>query len=77
MLELLSLRKGHTLTKDMFLNHMYGGRDEPDSKIIDVFICKLRKKLSHASQGKNQIETICGRGYVLHDHVMGRRAMAS
>ena len=45
MLELLSLRKGHTLTKDMFLNHLYGGMDEPELKIIDVFICKLRKKL--------------------------------
>ena len=46
MLELLSLRKGTTLTKEMFLNHLYGGMDEPELKIIDVFICKLRKKLS-------------------------------
>ena len=45
MLELLSLRKGTTLTKEMFLNHLYGGMDEPELKIIDVFICKLRKKL--------------------------------
>jgi hypothetical protein len=44
MLELLSLRKGTTLTKEMFLNHLYGGMDEPELKIIDVFICKLRKK---------------------------------
>ncbi|MDO9460265.1 MAG: response regulator transcription factor, partial [Alphaproteobacteria bacterium] len=42
MLELLSLRKGTTLTKEMFLNHLYGGMDEPELKIIDVFICKLR-----------------------------------
>ena len=67
MLELLSLRKGTTLTKEMFLNHLYGGMDEPELKIIDVFICKLRKKLSQATGGDNHIETIWGRGYVLRD----------
>jgi len=65
MLELLSLRKGTTLTKDMFLNHLYGGMDEPSMKIIDVFICKLRKKLSSACGGENYIDTVWGRGYVL------------
>ena len=69
MLELLSLRKGATLTKEMFLNHLYGGMDEPELKIIDVFICKLRKKLANASGGKNYIETIWGRGYVVRDLV--------
>ncbi len=67
MLELLSLRKGTTLTKEMFLNHLYGGMDEPELKIIDVFICKLRKKLNAATQGENYIETVWGRGYVLRD----------
>jgi two-component system cell cycle response regulator CtrA len=67
MLELLSLRKGTTLTKEMFLNHLYGGMDEPELKIIDVFICKLRKKLSQANDGENYIETVWGRGYVLRD----------
>ena len=67
MLELLSLRKGTTLTKEMFLNHLYGGMDEPELKIIDVFICKLRKKLSEANSGDNHIETVWGRGYVLRD----------
>ncbi|MBI1418022.1 MAG: response regulator [Limimaricola sp.] len=67
MLELLSLRKGTTLTKEMFLNHLYGGMDEPELKIIDVFICKLRKKLSLATGGENHIETVWGRGYVLRD----------
>ncbi len=67
ILELLSLRKGTTLTKEMFLNHLYGGMDEPELKIIDVFICKLRKKLSNATAGENYIETIWGRGYVLRD----------
>ena len=67
MLELLSLRKGTTLTKEMFLNHLYGGMDEPELKIIDVFICKLRKKLSQACDGENYIETVWGRGYVLRE----------
>ncbi len=66
MLELLSLRKSTTLTKEMFLNHLYGGMDEPELKIIDVFICKLRKKLM-AICGENYIETVWGRGYVLRD----------
>jgi two-component system cell cycle response regulator CtrA len=67
MLELLALRKGMTLTKEMFLSHLYGGMDEPEMKIIDVFICKLRKKLTSASGGKNYIETIWGRGYVMRE----------
>ncbi|HXP32312.1 MAG TPA: response regulator transcription factor [Stellaceae bacterium] len=67
ILELLSLRKGTTLTKEMFLNHLYGGMDEPELKIIDVFVCKLRKKLSVATGGDNYIETVWGRGYVLRD----------
>ena len=69
MLELLSLRKGTTLTKEMFLNHLYGGMDEPELKIIDVFICKLRKKLAAATDGVSYIETIWGRGYQLCDPV--------
>ena len=67
MLELLSLRKGTTLTKEVFLNHLYGGTDEPELKIIDVFICKLRKKLSEATGRENHIETVWARGYVLRD----------
>jgi two-component system cell cycle response regulator CtrA len=69
ILELLSLRKGTTLTKEMFLNHLYGGMDEPELKIIDVFVCKLRKKLSAATGGDNYIETVWGRGHVLRDPV--------
>lgn len=67
ILELLSLRKGTTLTKEMFLNHLYGGMDEPELKIIDVFVCKLRKKLANAMDGVSHIETVWGRGYVLRD----------
>ncbi len=76
MLELLSLRKGTTLTKEMFLNHLYGGMDEPELKIIDVFICKLRKKLAAATHGDNYIETVWGRGYVLRDPETEKSAAA-
>jgi len=76
ILELLSLRKGTTLTKEMFLNHLYGGMDEPELKIIDVFVCKLRKKLSQATGGDNYIETVWGRGYVLRDPVPGEAVEA-
>ncbi len=67
ILELLSLRKGTTLTKEMFLNHLYNGMDEPELKIIDVFVCKLRKKLATASENEIYIHTVWGRGYVLRD----------
>ncbi|MCJ2133009.1 response regulator transcription factor, partial [Methylobacterium sp. J-026] len=77
MLELLGLRMRMTITKEMFLNHLYGGMDAPELKIIDVFICKLRKKLANGSQGKNYIETVWGRGYVLREGAPEMRAMAS
>ncbi len=67
ILELLSLRKGTTVTKEMILNHLYGGMDVPELNIIEVFICTLRKKLSTATGGENYIETVRGRGYVLND----------
>src|ERR1700736_6652939 len=67
MLELLALRKGTTLTKETFLSHLYGGMDEPEMKIVDVFVCKLRKKLANASGGKDYIETVWGRGYVMRE----------
>jgi two-component system, cell cycle response regulator CtrA len=68
ILELLAMRKGTVLTKEVFLNHLYGGIDEPELKIIDVFICKLRKKLADASGGMNYIETVWGRGYMLREN---------
>jgi len=67
VLELLSLRKNSVLTKEMCLNHLYNGLKEPEVKIIDVFICKLRKKLAEASNGNSQIETVWGGGYMLRD----------
>ena len=65
ILELLCQRQGAVLSKEAFLDHLYAGRDEPETKIIDVFVCKLRKKLTEASGGKHYIETIWGRGYML------------
>ena len=67
------MRKGTTLTKEMFLNHLYNGRDEPELKIIDVFVCKLRKKLTTATGGDTYIDTVWGRGYVLRDPRSARR----
>jgi len=65
VLELLALRQGMTISKEMLLNHLYGGMDEPGLKIIDVFLCKLRKKLAAFSGGVEYIETVWGRGYML------------
>jgi two-component system cell cycle response regulator CtrA len=67
ILELLSLRRGTTITKEMFLSQLYGGMDEPKIKIIDVFMCKIRRKLATASNGKDHIETVWGRGYLLRE----------
>jgi two-component system cell cycle response regulator CtrA len=67
VLELLSLRKGTTMTKEMILNHLYGGFDEPELKLIDTFVFQLRKKLVQATGGQHYIETEWGRGYALRD----------
>jgi len=67
ILELLSLRKGSTLTKQMLLNQLYGGMDEPEIKIIDIFMCRIRKKIARVSNGKDYIETVWGRGYLLRE----------
>src|SRR3954469_6846573 len=66
ILELLVLRKGMVLTKQAFLNHLYGGMDEPEVKIIDVFMCKLRQKLALAG-ADNLIGTVWGRGYMIRE----------
>jgi two-component system cell cycle response regulator CtrA len=78
MLELLAIKQGETITKEMFLNHLYGGIDEPELKIIDVFICKLRKKIVTATGGQHFIETVWGRGYTLRnpDHAQ-QKALAA
>ncbi len=77
MLELLALRKGTTLSKEVILNNLYGGMEEPEPKIIDVFICKLRKKLANASGGTDYIETVWGRGYMLREPMDKEQAKIS
>jgi two-component system cell cycle response regulator CtrA len=77
VLELLCLRKGMTLSKEMLLSHLYGGMDEPEVKIIDVFICKLRKKLALATGGDHYIETEWGQGHVMRDPVPASRPSVS
>jgi len=77
ILELLSLRKGTPISKEILFKHIYGGMDEPVIKIIDVFICKLRRKLAVACRGKNYIETMWGRGYVLREPTGGDTRLAS
>ena len=67
LVELLAMRKGTTINKEQFLNHLYGGMDEPEMKIIDVFLCKIRRKIERLSGGREYIETVWGRGYILKD----------
>ena len=67
ILELLAMKRGSVLAKETFLNHIYGGMDEPELKIVDVFICKLRKKITNLTGGINLIETVWGRGYTIRD----------
>ena len=69
LMELLALKKGSTVSKDQFLNHLYGGMDEPEVKIIDVFFCKIRSKIKELSGGEDYITTVWGRGYILQDNV--------
>lgn len=66
-LELMCLRKGVAQSKQAFMDHLYGGRDEPEGKIVDVFICKLRHKLAAKNDGDGIVQTIWGHGYVMPD----------
>src|SRR5262249_25899464 len=77
VLELLSLHKGAVVTKEMFAKHLYGGIEEHEFKIINVFVCKLRKKLAQATGGDRYIGTIWGRGYVLRDPMIAHTTTAS
>lgn len=67
LFELLALRKGTTINKEQFLNHLYGGMDEPEMKIIDVFLCKIRRKIEKITKTESYIQTVWGRGYILKD----------
>jgi two-component system, cell cycle response regulator CtrA len=72
ILELLSSRKGTIVTREILLDHLYDGRDEPKMKIIDVLVCKLRRKIAQANAGNHYIATAWGRAYVLRDPPQGQ-----
>lgn len=61
---LLALSDGRPHSKDGILTMVYGGLDEPMVKIVDVFICKLRRKLTGSGI---EIGTLWGQGYVVED----------
>jgi DNA-binding response OmpR family regulator len=68
VLELLAFARNNVVTRAMLLKHLYRrADDQPQPKIIDVFISKLRKKLRMASSGHEFIETIPQRGWILRD----------
>jgi two-component system cell cycle response regulator CtrA len=66
IMEVLAVNKGRVMTKESVMDHLYAGRDEPELKIVDVFVCKLRKKLRALGAGEH-LETEWGRGYILRD----------
>lgn len=70
ILEILCLRHGGVVSKDNLLNHLYDGMDDPDAKIIDVFMCNLRKKFKNAGIQAPIIETLWGRGYRIHPNAL-------
>ena len=68
VLELLAFARNNVVTRSMLLKHLYRrADDQPQPKIIDVFISKLRKKLRSAAGGAEFIETIPQRGWILRD----------
>ena len=70
ILELLAIRKGKIVSKELFLNHLYDGTNEPDMKTIDVFICKIRKTFSKfLKDDTDYISTVWGQGYTLKEPV--------
>lgn len=77
MLEYLALRKGSTLSKSALIEYLYNGMDEPEAKIIDVFVCKLRKKLASAGSGISYISTVWGAGYQISDNPVAQLAAAA
>lgn len=67
LVELLALKKGGTVSKESFLSQVYGGMDEPEIKIIDVFLCKIRQKIKKITGNETYIHTVWGRGYTLEE----------
>ncbi len=69
ILELMVLRKGALITKEAFLNYIYGDMDEPEQKILQVFISKLRRKIFDATGNRDYILTHWGRGYSINKEI--------
>lgn len=63
VLETIARHPGLCITKAVIMLALYAQRDEAQIKIVDVFICKLRKKLAAATAGQEVIETVWGQGY--------------
>ena len=77
ILLLLSRRKGTIVTREMFLDHLYGGKEKPEFKKVGAFVYGLSKKLAAASGGDHYIRAVRGRGYVLHDPVEQARTTSA
>jgi two-component system cell cycle response regulator CtrA len=67
MLELLALRKGRIVSKQALFESLYDGSDDPEEKVINVFVSKLRKKIAEQNSGESYIGTVWGSGYRLGD----------
>ena len=78
IIEIMAQRKGQPVSKQSLMTHLYAADsgEEPAPKIIDVFVCKLRKKIMEASGGADYIGTIWGTGYVLRNPVAKRATSA-
>lgn len=67
LLELFFLNKGKLVTREKIMNHLYDHDNEPDQKIIDVLVCKIRHRLRGALGDQAVIETVWGLGYRTND----------
>lgn len=76
-LEFLMIRAGRCCPKGAILDHLYGGLDQPDQKIIDVFLCKIRRKLAVAGAPQDFVQTVWGRGYMIAKPIAAARKLAA
>jgi two-component system cell cycle response regulator CtrA len=59
------LMRGEGATREEILAYLYGTAAQPEQKILDVFICKIRRKFRNLG-APNAIATQWGRGYRLN-----------
>ena len=67
LLEYLCRNAGRVVTRAMILDRVWGIRNQPDTNIVDVQICRLREKVDFHGQ-PSHIRTLRGMGYVLKEH---------